>query len=125
MPIPQLVPSSNNVTFQNTTFSIDALGRLVCNTWEEATENGGSPFDVVVIGSGMYGAYLATKINRLAPNKRVLVLEAGSFLVGEHVQNLGNVGLNVPGEIIPSQDPGIPRELVWGLPWRGNVTFPG
>ena len=125
MAIPQLVPSSNNVPFQNTTFSLDALGRLVCNTWEEATENGGPPFDVVVIGSGMYGAYLATKINRLAPSKRVLVLEAGSFLIGEHVQNLGRVGLNVPGEISPSSDPGIPRELVWGIPWRGNVPFPG
>ena len=125
MAIPQLVPSSNNVAFQNTTFSIDALGRLVCNTWEEATENGGAQFDVVVIGSGMYGAYLATKINRLAPSKRVLVLEAGSFLIGEHVQNIGRVGLDVPGEIPPSSDPGIPRELVWGIPWRGNVPFPG
>jgi hypothetical protein len=125
MAIPQLVPSSNNVLFQNTTFSIDALGRLVCNTWKEATGNGGSPFDVVVVGAGMYGAYLAAKINRLNPNKRVIVLEAGSFLIGEHVQNLGNVGLGVPSEILPSSDPGTPRELVWGIPWRGNVPFPG
>ncbi len=125
MAIPQLIPASNNVAFQYTTFSIDALGRLVCNTWEEATANSGPPFDVVVIGSGMYGAYLATKINRLAPSKRVLVLEAGSFLIPEHVQNIGRIGLNVPGEILPSNDPGIPRELVWGIPWRGNVPFPG
>ena len=125
MAIPQLVPSSNNVAFQNTTFSIDALGRLVCNTWEEATENGGPQFDIVVIGSGMYGAYLATKINRLSPSKRILVLEAGSFLIPEHVQNIGRIGLNVPGEISPSNDPGTPRELVWGIPWRGNVPFPG
>lgn len=125
MNLPKLDPSSSTVDFQNTTFSIDALGRLICNTWQEATENGGPPFDVVVIGSGMYGAYLATKINRLNPNKRVLVLEAGSFLIGEHVQNLGRVGLNVAGEILPSSDDGNSRELVWGIPWRGNVAFPG
>lgn len=125
MAIPQLIPASNNVAFQYTTFSIDALGRLFCNTWEEATANSGPPFDVVVIGSGMYGAYLATKINRLDPSKRILVLEAGSFLIPEHVQNIGRIGLDVPGEILPSNDPGVPRELVWGIPWRGNVPFPG
>ena len=26
---------------------------------------------------------------------------------------------------MPSADPGTPREIVWGLPWRGNVEFPG
>lgn len=125
MALSQLVPSQTQVTFQSTTFSIDALGRFICNTWEEATLNGGAPFDVVVIGSGMYGAYCATKINRLSPNKRVLVLEAGSFLLAEHVQNLPRIGLNIPSEILPSNDPGTPRDLVWGIPWRGNVGFPG
>lgn len=125
MALQQLVPSQSSVDFQSTTFSIDALGRLICNTWDEATTNGGPPFDVVVIGSGMYGAYCATKINRLSPNKRVLVLEAGSFLIAEHVQNLPRIGLNVPGEIDPSTDPGTARQLVWGIPWRGNVDFPG
>ncbi len=125
MALSQLVPSQTQVNFQSTTFSIDALGRFICNTWEEATLNGGAPFDVVVIGSGMYGAYCATKINRLSPNKRVLVLEAGSFLLAEHVQNLPRIGLNIPGEILPSDDPGTARDLVWGIPWRGNVPFPG
>jgi hypothetical protein len=40
----------------------------------------------------MYGAYCATKIFRLHPGKRVLVLDAGRFLVSEHVQNLGRIG---------------------------------
>jgi hypothetical protein len=41
------------------------------------------------------------------------------------VQNLARLGLNVPGPIDPASDPGVARELVWGLPWRGNVQFPG
>lgn len=125
MPLPALVPGASVVDFQNTTFSIDALGRLLCSTWEEATLNGGPPFSAVVIGAGMYGAYCATKIFRRDPGARVLVLDAGRFLVSEHVQNLANIGLNVPGPIAPAHDPGVARDLVWGLPWRGNVDFPG
>jgi hypothetical protein len=41
----------------------------------------------------MFGAYCAEKIYRHA-NLRVLVLDAGSFLVSEHVQNLSKIGLN-------------------------------
>ena len=109
---------------QGTTFSIDVLGRYICNTYDEAVNNGGFPFDVVVIGAGMYGAYTAEKIYRFSKgNLRVLVLEAGSFLVSEHVQNLSRIGLNVPGAT--TSDPGIARERVWGLPWRSNVGFPG
>jgi choline dehydrogenase-like flavoprotein len=79
----------------------------------------------VIIGAGAYGAYCAAKIHSRHPAARVLVLEAGSFLVPEHIQNLGRIGLDVAGEIPPASDPGVPRELVWGLPWRGNVDFPG
>jgi hypothetical protein len=125
MPLPVLNPGASPVNFQNTSFSIDALGRFICSTWEEATGNGGPPFTTVVIGAGMYGAYLATRLFRRNTNARVLVLDAGRFLVSEHVQNLANIGLNVPGPIPPADDPGVARELVWGLPWRGNVDFPG
>jgi choline dehydrogenase-like flavoprotein len=79
----------------------------------------------LVIGAGAYGAYCAVRIRRAHPGARVLVLDAGSYLVGEHVQNLGDMGLNVPSPIMPSADPGVAREQVWGLPWRGNVVFPG
>lgn len=125
MPLPALVPGASTVDFQNTTFSIDALGRFLCSTWEEATLNGGQPFSAVVIGAGMYGAYCASKIVRGGSGARVLVLDAGRFLVSEHVQNLANIGLNVPGPIAPANDPGVARDLVWGIPWRGNVEFPG
>jgi choline dehydrogenase-like flavoprotein len=125
MPLPKLVPAGEQVQVQNTTFAIDALARFICSTWDEATGNGGASFSAVVIGAGMYGAYCAAKIFRRDPSKRVLLLDAGRFLVSEHVQNLARIGLNVASPISPSSDPGVARELVWGLPWRGNVEFPG
>jgi choline dehydrogenase-like flavoprotein len=125
MALPKLVPAAEQVQVQDTSFSTDVLGRHVCSTWQEATSNGGPPFAAVIVGAGMYGAYCATKLFRQRPGKRVLVLDAGRFLVAEHVQNLGRVGLEVPGPIWPANDPGVARALVWGLPWRGNVEFPG
>lgn len=127
MPLPRLANAPDFVDVQQTEFSIDALGRYVCSQWSEAVGNGGPPFDAVVIGAGMYGAYCAEKIYRLgsASGRRVLLLEAGSFLVSEHVQNLARIGLNVPGPISPASDPGVPRELVWGIPWRSHDEFPG
>jgi choline dehydrogenase-like flavoprotein len=110
------------VDVQSTTFSVDALGRFICNSWGEATGSG--PFDVIVVGSGMYGGYCAEKVFRRG--KRVLVLEAGPFLVSEHVQNLARIGLNVPQPVLPeSAQAAQARELVWGIAWRGNQIFPG
>ena len=121
---------------QRTTFSLDAVARLVCNTWEEilAAQKGGE-FDAVVIGSGMYGAYTATKLfefGRRTANPdqapRVLVLESGPFLISEHVQNLtrvGNIGSFVEENLVdPGQVRGSPfvrhhrciggKSLFWG-----------
>jgi hypothetical protein len=125
MPLPQLVAGQHQVDVQDTAFTADALARHLCSSWEEATGNGGPPFTAVVVGAGMYGAYCAARLYRSKPNARVLLLDAGPFLVGEHVQNLGPVGLGVPGAITPSDDPGVARAVVWGLAWRGNVQFPG
>jgi hypothetical protein len=113
---------------QRTTLGIDFLSRYVCNTWTEATTNGGDPFDAVVIGAGMFGGYCANKIYRLGSDKklRVLVLDAGGFLIPTHLQNLPNIGLNVPGAVSPaSTEAALARELVWGIPWRSNVDFVG
>jgi choline dehydrogenase-like flavoprotein len=131
MPLNRLIDSGQPIVpppdVQHTTLGIDVLGRFVCNTWDEATSGGTRQFDAVVVGSGMFGGYCADKIFRdgQANNLKVLVLEAGAFLVPTHVQNLPNAGLNVPGPITPSNDPGVPRELVWGIPWRSNVDFIG
>jgi hypothetical protein len=132
--INRLTETNEQVQVQDTTFSTDVLGRYICNTWNEAVNNGGMPFDAVVIGAGMFGAYCAEKIYRKA-NLRVLVLDAGSLLVTEHVQNLARIGLNAAGpkkdpngKVLPvinnADDPGT-RESVWGIPWRSNVPFPG
>src|SRR5215510_13206128 len=115
---------------QQTSFSLDLLGRYICNTFEEATVN--PDFDVVVIGSGMYGAYCAAKVYSQSEAAgrplRVLVLEAGPFLLAEHSQNIPNLGLSNPFR--PVIDPFSkaaeePRDLVWGIGWRGNTGFPG
>jgi choline dehydrogenase-like flavoprotein len=123
--LPRLTPAADQVLVQDTAFSSDALGRYLCSTWAEATGNGGASFSAVVVGAGAYGAYCAAKIYRRHPGARVLVLDAGSLLVTEHVQNLGRTGLGVPAPIPPASDPGVARSVVWGLPWRGNVDFPG
>jgi choline dehydrogenase-like flavoprotein len=131
MPLDRLIDSGQQIVpppdVQHTTLGIDALGRFVCNTWDEATSGGTRQFDAVVIGAGMFGGYCADKIFRFgqANGLKVLVLDAGAFLVPTHVQNLPNAGLNVPGPITPANDPGVARELVWGIPWRGNVDFIG
>src|SRR5438552_13947691 len=98
--IRNLQEGPNTVEVQETTFSLDVLGRYICNTYDEAINNGGFPFDVVVIGAGMYGAYVAEKIYRKGQgNLCVLVLEAGSFLVPEHFHNLRLIGLNAAGSL--------------------------
>src|SRR4051812_10952264 len=122
----QLQETDQPTLIQDTTLSRDVLGRYVCSTWDEAVNNGGVSFDAVVIGAGMFGAYCAEKLYRHA-NLRILVLEAGPFLVSEHVQNLARIGLNVAGAAaVPdgASDPGT-KELVWGIPWRSRVPFPG
>jgi choline dehydrogenase-like flavoprotein len=116
---------------QRTTFSLDVLGRFICNTWDEATLN--PDFDAVVIGSGMYGGYCAAKLFSESglPGRtplRVLVLEAGPFLVHEHGQNIPDLGLTNPFRPTIdtfSAEAGKTRHLVWGLGWRGNTGFPG
>lgn len=122
----RLQDTGTRTPIQDTTLSFDVLGRYICNTWDEAINNGGVSFDAVVIGAGMFGAYCAEKIYRHA-NLRVLVLEAGPFLVSEHVQNLARIGLNTAGAATVdknSKDPGT-QALVWGIPWRSRVPFPG
>lgn len=132
--INKLIETNQTVAVQDTAFSIDVLGRYICNSWDEAIGNGGVGFDAIVIGAGMFGAYCAEKIYRLGPNLRVLVLDAGSLLVTEHVQNLARIGLNAAGPkqgptgpvpvVLNADDPGT-REQVWGIPMRSTVPISG
>lgn len=137
--ITKLVETEKEVEVQDTTFTTDVLGRYICNTWDEATANGGVAFDAIVIGAGMFGAYCAEKIYRLGPNLRVLVLDAGSILVTEHTQNLARIGLDAAGPktikvadgkdvpvpvVMNADDPGT-RNRVWGIPMRSLVPISG
>jgi len=114
---------------QQTEFSHDVLGSWACSTRQDVSNNGGDPFDVVVIGAGMFGGYIADKLYRHGESigQRVLVVDAGDFIVPTHVQNLPRLGLNAPKELVVAvnnQDPG-PQNLVWGHPWHSNQAFPG
>src|SRR5215203_4178585 len=100
--LPRLIPAANpndTVEVQDTTLGMDIVSRYHCNTWEEVASNGGAPFDVIVIGAGMFGAYCAEKIYRCGDKSllRVLVLDGGGLLVSEHAQNLSPMDLVGPG----------------------------
>ncbi|HEV8332703.1 MAG TPA: family 16 glycoside hydrolase [Steroidobacteraceae bacterium] len=130
--LPRLIPSTDpndRVEVQNTTLGLDIVSRYHCNTWDEVLANGGAPFDVVVIGAGMFGAYCAEKIYRNGEKSllRVLVLDAGGHLVSEHAQNLSPMDIVAPALATVrnnAEDPGT-RNRVWGSPWHSNQGFTG
>jgi hypothetical protein len=80
-----------------TTFSLDVLGRFVCNGLDEALhsadrnaqrrdgspQNDARPFDVIVIGGGTFGSVVASHIfnTDTAHRHRILVLEGGPFVL--------------------------------------------
>jgi len=116
-------------TAQYTDFSKDVLGRYVCNGLDEALAStvGRQPFDVIVVGGGSFGSALAQHVlySDRFKSHRILVLEAGPFVLPEHVQNMPLPGLTQADPT--TVDPGVPRNEVWGLPWRTDVEigFPG
>ena len=150
MSVKQLVPGSDNVLTQDTDFSRDVPGRYVCNNFTEAeastdpnprpdvgrndARNDARPFDIIVIGGGTFGAALAEHLffRGFGRSHRILVLEAGSFILPEHVQNLPALGLAV-ADATSIQDlrasgnfgPDKPQREVWGLPWHSPQKFPG
>lgn len=111
MPIdlPRLVSlQDQRVQVQETDLSLDLPGRFICNTLDEAYASLGvnvagerRDFDVIIIGGGTFGAVMAAQLLALDPtqSRRVLVLEAGPFVLPEHVQNTPQLG--VPGMRVP------------------------
>jgi choline dehydrogenase-like flavoprotein len=119
---------------QRTDFSLDLVGRFICNGLDEALQStdqnkypDARPFDVVVVGGGSFGTILAAHVfnNDKTRSRRVLVLDGGPFLLPEHVQNLPMMGIAAPGPV--QNDPGVLREFCWGLAWQTSVKagFPG
>jgi choline dehydrogenase-like flavoprotein len=80
-----------------TTFSLDNMGRFICNTLQEAKDSAGQvlggrtrDFDSIVVGGGTFGSVVAEHlfISDTTRSRRILVLEAGPFVLPEHVQNM-------------------------------------
>lgn len=135
MPLNELVANPNPARddVQQTDFGYDVVPRYVCNNWQEiaaAQGPGAYPFDAVVIGAGMFGGYCAEKLYRHGGSAalRILLLDAGAFLLQSHIQNLpqqlgGKVG--GPNYNRSRDDASGTQNVVWGMPWISNIPFPG
>src|SRR5438046_9971299 len=82
---------------ESTTFTLDNMGRFLCNTLQEALDSTGQTvggrqrqFDAIIIGGGTFGCVVAEHLfaTDTTRSRRILVLEAGPFVLPEHVQNL-------------------------------------
>lgn len=115
-----------------TSFTLDAFGRYICNTFDEARANSDPmfraaasdvngkplpspsatirPFDFIIIGGGTFGGALAEHLHfrSTGRSERILVLEAGPFLIPEHMQNLPSLGLGTEA---------------WGVPWNADQSL--
>jgi len=115
-------------TPQLTDFTLDILGRYMCNGFDEAmhsTDKNGRrpngspqsdarPFNAIIVGGGSFGGILAQHLlyADVTNSYRILVLEAGRQSLPEHFQNL-------PLQRQPTEG--------WGVPWETSVAggFPG
>ena len=86
--IRNLQEGPNSVNVQETAFTLDNMGRFLCNTLQEAQDSAGvqiagkqRDFDTIVIGGGTFGAAIAASLLFADPthSRRILVLEAGPF----------------------------------------------
>ena len=89
------------LTSESTSFTLDNMGRFLCNTLQEARDSAAQTvagrrrdFDVVIVGGGTFGAVVAEHlfIADATRSRRILVLEAGPFVLPEHAQNMPLLG---------------------------------
>jgi len=89
------------LTSESTTFTLDNMGRFSCNTLQEALDSAAQTvagrtrdFDVIVIGGGTFGSVVAEHlyVTDNTASRRILVLEAGPFVLPEHFQNMPFMG---------------------------------
>lgn len=120
---------------QTTDFSLDVLGRYICNGLDEAlasTDTSVRPdardFDVIIVGGGTFGSAVAQELfsNDLTHSHRILVLEGGPFVIPEHVQNMPMLGLGVGPCVTRTVGQTLSTlNEVWGLAWHSTTCFPG
>src|SRR5215467_3894088 len=86
---------SQPLTAEYTTFTLDTMGRFLANTLQEALDSSSQSvgdfsrdFDVIVVGGGSFGSIVAERLllNDTTHCRRILVLEAGPFVLPEHWQ---------------------------------------
>jgi choline dehydrogenase-like flavoprotein len=86
---------------ESTTFTLDNMGRFLCNSLQEALDSTGQTvggrtraFDTIIVGGGTFGCVVAEHlfIADTTRSRRILVLEAGPFVLPEHVQNMPYMG---------------------------------
>ena len=89
------------ITSEPTSFTLDNMGRFLCNTLGEALDSAAQTiggrrrdFDVIIIGGGTFGAVVAEHlfIADATRSRRILVLEGGPFVLPEHAQNMPFLG---------------------------------
>jgi choline dehydrogenase-like flavoprotein len=121
------------LTSEETTFTLDNMGRFLCNTLQEALDSTAvqiasnqRAFDTIVIGGGTFGAAIASALlfADATHSRRILVLEAGPFALPEHFQNMpyqgGTPDFRKPWDSHPALAyPGLlfaigGRSLAWG-----------
>lgn len=103
------------LTSETTSFTLDNMGRFLCNTLQEALGSAAQSvagsqrgFDVIVVGGGTFGSVVAEHlfVTDATHSRRILVLEAGPFVLPEHVQNVpfqgGAPDLRKPWESHPA-----------------------
>src|SRR6266851_8453620 len=131
--IRNLQEGPNTVAVQETTFTLDNMGRFFCNTLQEARDSSAiqvagkqRSFDTIVIGGGTFGAGIAASLMfaDATHSRRILVLEAGPFALPEHNQNMpyqgGTPDFRKPWDSHPALAyPGLlfavgGRSLAWG-----------
>ena len=126
------------LTSESTSFTLDNMGRFLCNTAQEALTSAGMdvglgspppdarPFNVIIVGEGTSGGVIAQHLffNDVTRSRRILVVERGPFVLPEHVQNLPFLG-GLPDSVRPWEktfsgvNPGLRiclggRSLEWG-----------
>src|SRR4051794_24917517 len=86
---------------ESSSFTLDNMGRFLCNTLQEALDSSAQviagrqrDFDVIIVGGGTFGAVVAEHLftTDVTRSRRILVLEAGPFVLPEHVQNMPFLG---------------------------------
>src|SRR5262249_29097747 len=82
---------------QNTPFTLDTMGRFLCNTLAEARDRfnevlyGHShPFEVIFVGGGTFGSVLAERLWAFDPTntRKFFIWGGGPFVIPELFKNM-------------------------------------